>query len=470
MISIILCGGSGTRLWPVSRKELPKQFVKLFYGKSLFQMTVERNLEISEALYIVVGESQYFLALDQLEEIGAINKKKINFLLESVGRNTAAAIAITCMDISADQNILMVPSDHLIKDSGVYKSNVMRGCELAEDNNLVTYGISPSYPETGYGYIHARGEDVLAFKEKPSFKTASDYINSGEYLWNSGMFCFKSKVFLNKLKEHSKDIFEASSETYKNRIEVSDNQFKTRYEDMIKIPDISVDYAVMEKADNVKVVYGEFDWNDVGSFKSIFDIADKDSGRNSFMNIIGEKENSPIMINSQENLVIGGKRQIAMIGGRELLVVDTDDALLITDQSESQKVKNVVEILKKRNSDLPYTHNTVIRPWGSYAVLEKGGLYKIKKIVVKPGKRLSLQKHYHRNEHWIVVKGTAKVSLDGEEFLLRQNESTFIKMGSEHRLENPGNIELVIIEAQVGEYTGEDDIVRLNDDFNRDIN
>jgi len=467
MINLILCGGSGTRLWPLSRKYLPKQFVKIFDGESLFQKTVKRNMHLCDELFIISGETQYFLAVDQLEELNILKNKKVRFFLESEGRNTAPAIALSCFDIDPQETVLVCPSDHIVSDLDVYEQAVIRAGDLAEDENLVTFGISPSYPETGYGYIQAKGEDVEAFKEKPDAATAQKYVKSGDYLWNSGMFCFKSNTILKALAEHARDIFEATEAAYNNRVVIGENQFKIKKKDMQSIPAESIDYAVMERTDNVKVVYGEFGWSDVGSFKSLFDISKKDIVNNAVLNLEHQNFNEPVMINARDNLIVNNKRQVAVIGEDNLVVVDTDDALLIANKSESQKVKEVVEQLKERGSDLAEIHKTVIRPWGSYTILEDGPLYKIKKITVKAGKRLSLQKHFHRNEHWVVVSGTAKVTLDDEVFLLRQNESTFIKMGVNHRLENPGNIELVIIESQVGEYTGEDDIVRIEDDFKR---
>ncbi|HCW93171.1 MAG TPA: mannose-1-phosphate guanylyltransferase/mannose-6-phosphate isomerase [Flexistipes sinusarabici] len=467
MINLILCGGSGTRLWPLSRKYLPKQFVKIFDGESLFQKTVKRNMHLCDELFIISGENQYFLAVDQLEELDILKNKKVRFFLESEGRNTAPAIALSCFDMDPQETVLVCPSDHIVSGQDIYEQAVARAAELAEEENLVTFGISPSYPETGYGYIQAKGEDVIAFKEKPDAATAQKYLKSGDYLWNSGMFCFKSSTILKAMAKHSKDIFEASENAYNNRSIIGENQFKIKKKDMQSIPAESIDYAVMERTDNVKVVYGEFGWNDVGSFKSLFDLSEKDIVNNAVLNLQTEKVLKPVVINARDNLIINNKRQIAVIGEDNLVVVDTDDALLIANKSESQKVKEIVNQLKERGSELAEIHKTVIRPWGSYAILEEGPLYKIKKITVKAGKRLSLQKHFHRNEHWVVVSGTAKVTLDDEVFLLRQNESTFIKMGAEHRLENPGNIELVIIESQVGEYTGEDDIVRIEDDFKR---
>ncbi len=467
MISVILCGGSGTRLWPVSRRYLPKQFVKIFDGESLFQKTIKRNMNISDEIYIISNETQYFLALNQLEELALPESLKFRFFLESVGRNTAPAIGLASMDVEKDDILLVCPSDHLVENNEIYELCVSKAVELANDDCLVTFGISPSYPETGYGYIQAKGENVIAFKEKPDAHTATNYLNSGEYLWNSGMFCFKAETYLNNLKKYSEEIFTGVEKAYNNKHQISDNEIRIPYDYMRVIPDDSIDYAVMEKAENVKVVYGEFNWNDVGSFKSLYDISSKDVANNAILSTYKDKGIEPIMINSHDNLIVTGKRQIAVIGEENLVVVDTDDALLITNKSESQRVKEVVSLLKEKGSDLAEIHKTVIRPWGSYTILEEGPLYKIKKITVKPGKRLSLQKHFHRNEHWVVVSGTARVTLDDEVFLLRQNESTFIKMGAKHRLENPGNIELVIIESQVGEYTGEDDIVRIEDDFKR---
>ncbi len=455
MTNIILCGGSGTRLWPISRTLMPKQFVKLFDNKSLFQLTVERNESTCKQQFIVSNAEQYFLALDQLEELSSRNNK---FLLEPIGRNTAPAIALACFALEAEEVVLVSSSDHLIKDESAYKNVLLKAETLAEQGSLVTFGITAEYPEIGYGYIESEGENVKAFHEKPDIITAQKYVDAGNFYWNSGIFCFKAGVFLEELKCYSPHIFDASKLAYENAKD--DEMLRISHDDMAAIPEDSIDYAVMEKSSKVKVVAANIDWSDLGSFDALSAEFPKDKNGNSI------NENL-IAINSKNNFVYGKERLISLVGIDDLIVVDTPDALLISKKGDSQKIKDIVKELKGRDSDLHHIHLTAHRPWGTYTVLEDEPKYKVKRIVVKPGKRLSLQKHFHRSEHWIVVSGTATVTVGDETRLIRPNESTYIKMGEVHRLENEGKIDVVLIEAQVGEYTGEDDIVRLDDDFKR---
>ena len=441
MINLILCGGSGTRLWPLSRTLMPKQFVKLFDGKSLFQLTIERNAPMCAEQLIVSNSEQYFLALDQLEELKKFNN---HYLLEPIGRNTAPAIALACMALKSDDIVLVTPSDHLIKDQKAYENSVKKAIDYAKKDFLVTFGIKPTFAETGFGYIEAHGEDVKAFHEKPDVMTATSYLEAGNYYWNSGMFCFKAGVFLAELETYASEIFLTCKHAYEHakREEI----IRIGYEDMLKIPEDSIDYAVMEKSKKVKVVPSDMGWSDVGSFDALSHELDNDASNN----------------------FVFSHKHVSMIDVQDLIVIDTEDALLISQKGSSQKVKEIVGELKKANLELTTTHNTVHRPWGTYSVLEDKPGYKIKKIMVKPGKRLSLQKHFHRNEHWIVVSGTATVTVEDKTYIVRENESTYIKAGEIHRLENQGKIPIILIEAQVGSYTGEDDIVRIEDDFKRE--
>ena len=475
MTNIILCGGNGTRLWPISRTLMPKQFVKLFDDKSLFQLTVDRNSKLCDKNFIVSNAEQYFLAQDQLEENSTFNIQNSTFLLEPIGRNTAPAIALACMQLDYDEIVLVTPSDHLIKDEKEYKKVINKAKEFASENKLVTFGITPTFAETGFGYIecvvHSElcvddGMDVAKFHEKPSLKVAENYITTNKnlqttrYLWNSGMFCFKAGVFLDELKTYSPEIYETSKIAFENANNTN-NLIRIKHEDMANIPEDSIDYAVMEKSNIVKVIPSNISWSDVGSFDSLYEELPKDENNNTI------NENH-ISIDSKNNLVYGSERKIATVDIEDLIIIDTGDALLISKKGSSQKVKKVVETLKEINSQLHNIHLTGYRPWGSYTVLEESNGYKIKKIEVNPGKRLSLQKHFHRSEHWIVVSGTATVTVGDEKRLVRPNESTYIKAGELHRLENEGKIPVVLIEAQVGEYTGEDDIVRVEDDFSRE--
>ena len=478
MINIILCGGSGTRLWPLSRTMLPKQFVRLFDGRSLFQDTVNRNQSVCSHSMIISNQEQYFLAIDQLEQIDA---HSIQFLLEPIGRNTAPAIALACMALDADDLVFVTPSDHLVKNQQAYEAAVSQAKTLAEQNNLVTFGIKPTYPETGFGYIEAdkrQGNDVISFKEKPDEQTAQAYIEQGNYYWNSGMFCFKAGVFLEELKQHSSEIFAACEKALQpidaNRSQQSsqgqacqnDTTICIDLNAMYVIPEDSIDYAVMEKSNKVKVVPCDMAWSDLGSFDALYDEVQQPNQVNA---ILPRLDNSPqpICIDSKNNLIVTRERTIALVDVEDLCIVDTSDAILISKKGSSQKVKQVVAQIKKQAPELAEIHRLAHRPWGTYEVLQDSDKYKVKRIVVKPGCKLSLQKHFHRNEHWIVVSGTAAVTVDKEVFLVRPNESTYIQMGKLHRLENQGKIDLVMIEVQVGEYTGEDDIVRVEDIYSR---
>jgi mannose-1-phosphate guanylyltransferase len=434
---------------------MPKQFVKFFNDRSLFQLTVERNNSICSDRFIVSNTEQYFLALDQLGELHQTAEK---YLLEPIGRNTAPAIALACMELDPEEIVLVTPSDHLIKNQSAYNEVVARAKELAEQNYLVAFGITPSFAETGFGYIEADGEEVLNFKEKPDAKTAEEYLKAGNYYWNSGMFCFKAGVFLDELQKYSPEIYDTCTTALKNASK--NGMTRIKHEDMLAIPEDSIDYAVMEKSDRVKVVQSDISWSDVGSFDALYEELPKDVNGNTACD-------KHISIDSKNNLVLCDGRKIATVDVEDLIIVDTGDALLVSKKGSSQKIKNVVAELKKRNTELHNIHLTAHRPWGTYTILEDTPGYKIKRIVVLQGQRLSLQKHFHRSEHWIVVSGTATVTIGEENILVRPNESTYIKMGEIHRLTNEGKIPVVLIEAQVGEYTGEDDIVRISDDYKR---
>jgi mannose-1-phosphate guanylyltransferase len=434
---------------------MPKQFVKIFDEKSLFQLTVERNKELCDRQFIVSNGEQYFLALDQLEELDLDNAQ---YLLEPIGRNTAPAIALACMSLDPEEIVLVTPSDHLIKHESTYKQVIKNARLLASDNNLVTFGITPNYPETGYGYIEANGMNVNAFHEKPDLTTAKMYLDLPNYYWNSGMFCFKAGVFLEELSKYSSQIFETSIIAYSNASKEKEI-IRVKHDDMLAILEDSIDYAVMEKSDKVKVVASDIGWSDLGSFDALYKELDKDENGNTL-------NPNHISVGSKNNLVYGNDRKIATVDIEDTIVVDTGDALLISKKGSTQKVKQVVAEVRK-TTDLHNIHLTGYRPWGTYTILEESNGYKIKRIVVNPRKRLSLQKHYHRNEHWIVLSGSATVTVNDKVYMVSPNESTYIKAGDIHRLENKGKLPLVIIEVQVGEYTGEDDIVRFEDDFRR---
>lgn len=457
MINLILCGGCGTRLWPVSRTLMPKQFAKLFDGNSLFQGTVRTNSVACESQYVISNAEQYFLAKDQLSEIS--EKGSPRFMLEPVGRNTAPAIALACLSLDPETIVLVSPSDHVIRDKESYRKCVERAEALAADGYLVTFGIAPTSPETGYGYIEADNENVKRFVEKPDLETARKYLASGNFYWNSGIFCFKVSTFLSELEKYAPEMFAACKAALADAVK-ENSLLRIRHDDMMAIPANSIDYAVMEKSDKVKVVPSDIGWSDLGSFDALYQEYPHDEAGNN----VNSKH---VSVGTTNSMVIGNQRLVATIDLDRMLVVDTPDALLVAPLSSSQKVKAVVEKLKRNRSQLTDVPQTVSRPWGTYSVLEDTERYKIKRIVVKPGKRLSLQKHLHRSEHWVVVSGTATCTVGDKVFYVRPNESTYIQIGEVHRLQNEGNLPLVIVEVQVGEYTGEDDIIRLQDDYKR---
>ena len=458
MINLILCGGCGTRLWPVSRTLMPKQFAKLFDGSSLFQGTVLTNSVACESQYVISNAEQYFLAKDQLSELAECGNNP-HFMLEPVGRNTAPAIALACLSLDPNTVVLVSPSDHVIRKKDAYLKVLEKAEKLAEAGALVTFGITPTSPETGYGYIEADGENVKRFVEKPNLEKAKEYLQSGNFYWNSGIFCFKVSTFLSELEKYAPDMFIACKKALANA-KKENELLRVNYDDMMEIPANSIDYAVMEKSKKVKVVPSDIGWSDLGCFDALYGEYPHDEAGNN----VNPKH---IPVGTTNSLVIGQQRMVATIDLDKMLVVDTPDALLVAPLASSQKVKAVVEKLKLKKSALTDVPQTVSRPWGSYSVLDDNERYKIKRIVVKPGKRLSLQKHLHRSEHWVVVSGTATCTVGEKIFYVRPNESTYIPVGEVHRLQNDGKLPLVIVEVQVGEYTGEDDIIRIQDDFKR---
>ncbi len=452
---VILCGGSGTRLWPVSRSLYPKQFVKLFGDQSLFQKTILRN-EFATSYSVVINQDQYFMGLDQAEETKIQSKKK--FILEPAGRNTAPAIAMAALASDPEEILLVVPSDHLIEKQDAYVALVKKAEELARNGKLVTFGIKPGYAETGYGYIETNGLEVKSFKEKPDLKTAEAYVSAGNYFWNSGMFCFKAGVFLEELKIHAPDIYEQSHRAFTSA--KTDAAIRIGLDDMKAIRSESIDYAVMEKSKKVNVIPADIGWSDLGSFDSLYDALPKDENGNT-------KSENVIHIGSKNNLIISGKRLISTIDVQDLMIADTTDALVIARKGSTQKVKDVVALVKKMHPEMTEVHTTAHRPWGTYTILEENPGYKVKQITVRPGAKLSYQLHHQRSEHWIVVRGIATITIEDKTFELKANESTYIPKEAKHRLANLQKDDLVIIEAQVGNYLGEDDIVRLQDDYKR---
>jgi len=477
LIPVIVSGGAGTRLWPVSREGQPKPFMTLPDGQSLLGKTYRRaaGLLAGNGEIVTVTNREHFFQSKDHFQAARLEQHHGHFILEPSGRNTAPAIAAAALAVQArhgDQATLVVmPADHLIQDEAAFRNAVAHAVQLAEAGYLVTFGITPTAPETGFGYIESGdsldergGARVRRFVEKPDPLTAQGYLDSGRFLWNSGMFCFTVATLLAELQQHAPALLElgracqaASTPVETGRI-VQHELSAAHFADM---PDISIDYALMEISDKVAVIPAGFDWSDIGSWCAISALVDADAQDN---RATGEA----LFIDSRGNFVQSEGRMIATVGVDNLIVVETADAILVAHADRAQDVRQVARQLKDRNHEAYRLHRTVNRPWGSYTVLEEGPGFKIKKIVVKPGATLSLQMHHHRSEHWVVVQGTARVTNNGEgSHLLNSNESTFIAAGHKHRLANPGVIDLVIIEVQSGEYLGEDDIVRFEDQYGR---
>ena len=455
MQNIILCGGIGTRLWPISRQTCPKQFADIFGdSKSLFQRTVERNFEYCDEFIVVSNKDHVFYVEDQLGSV--VNNNKVKLIVEPVGRNTAPAIAFACLSIEPEEIVLVTPSDHVINNLNSYKSALAEAKIYAQENKLVTFGIKPDYPSRAYGYIEAKGHDVLSFHEKPSQILAIEYFESGSFYWNSGIFCFKAGVFLEELKKFRPDIYFKTKEVFGRS--TSTAQVDISYDDMMSIPKESIDYAVMEKSEIVKVIPSDLSWNDIGSFDSLAAEFDMDENDNTLTDKL-------ISVDSKNNFVYTKERAVALVDINDMIIVDTDDAILISGKNGSQKVRQIVDQLE--GSKLTQCHKTVSKPWGKYTVISESEIYKSKRIEVKQGKRLSLQSHKFRDELWTIVGGKAKVTLDDKEINLNYNDHVFIKKCQKHRIENCGQELLVFIEIQTGTYFGEDDIVRYQDDYGR---
>lgn len=466
IVSVVLSGGAGTRLWPASRESHPKPFMKLADGQTLIEKTYARAKALSSKVLTVTNRDYYFMSRDEQERVGASG----SFLLEPFGRNTAPAIALAAKLIEAtegaDTVMLVLAADHLIADQAGFASAVAEASKLAAQDYLVTFGIVPTAPETGFGYIElgeplGSGSKVARFVEKPDLATSKGYVASGQYLWNSGMFCFKAGVFLAELAKHAPEVAKAVDACWAAMQPLNNAQMAEIPAELFKTaPDISIDYAVMEKSDKVAVVPGDFGWSDIGSWNAIRDLVEADAEQN---RALGEA----IFVDSRNTFVQSEDRLVATVGIKDLMIIDTADALLVAHPDKSQDVKKVVAQLKKDDHDAFKLHRTVVRPWGTYTVLEEAPGFKIKRIEVKPGASLSLQMHHHRSEHWIVVNGTAKITNGDNEILIQANESTYIPAGQKHRLENPGIIPCVMIEVQCGTYLGEDDIVRFDDKYGR---
>jgi mannose-1-phosphate guanylyltransferase/mannose-6-phosphate isomerase len=458
----ILCGGSGTRLWPLSRQTLPKQFVPLINGKSLLQATFERvsALAGSKVIWALANEAHRFLVRDA----AASAQVSYTSILEPVGRNTAAAMAVAALNAKPDQLLLCLPSDHHVPDTDLFTQTVHKGVAAAEQGAFVTFGVVPTQPHTGYGYIHVSSSDepakpVKCFVEKPNHETALSYVASSDYYWNAGFFLVRADSLIESLKCYAPDILEAAQWAVKKQNADGDCIYLDP-KAFAACRSQSIDYAVLEHHTKVVMVPFQGTWSDVGSWNAVAELTGADPQNN---RIVGHGT----IHNATSTYIRAPHRPVVALGTQDLLIVDTTDAVLVVAKSCAEQVKDVVVDLQDAKLPQATEHRHAKRPWGEYDTIDEGHRFKVKRITVKPGASLSLQLHHHRAEHWVVVKGTARITRDEETFLLTENQSTYIPIGTRHRLENPGSIPLEIIEVQSGSYLGEDDIERFDDNYGR---
>ncbi|WP_282177116.1 mannose-1-phosphate guanylyltransferase/mannose-6-phosphate isomerase [Vibrio nereis] len=464
IIPVVMAGGTGSRLWPMSRALHPKQFLRVIGENSMLQDTVLRVNRLTEQSSIVIcNEEHRFLAAEQLREIDRLG----NIVLEPVGRNTAPAIALAAFHLAKtdpDSLMLVLAADHVIKDQQAFEHSVLQAEDAAKQGKMVTFGIVPSHPETGYGYIR-RGEEldvgfkVAEFVEKPDTETAQQYLTSERYYWNSGMFMFKAERYLDELKLHRPDIYTACEQAMNSVtddldfIRIDESEFEL-------CPSESIDYAVMEKTQQAVVIPLDAQWSDVGAWSALWDISDKDE--------TGNVIRGDVVIHDSRNSYFNAEQKmIAAVGVDNIVVVETKDAVLVANKDKVQNVKEIVEQLKVNGRSEHHIHREVYRPWGKYDSIDNGKRDQVKRITVNPGEKLSIQMHHHRSEHWVVVSGTAKVTNGDKTLLVTEDQSTYIPLGTIHALENPGKIPLEMIEVQTGSYLGEDDIVRFEDRYGR---
>ncbi|MES2978757.1 MAG: mannose-1-phosphate guanylyltransferase/mannose-6-phosphate isomerase [Pseudomonadota bacterium] len=472
IIPVILCGGAGSRLWPVSRETHPKPFMRLADGQSLLQKAFMRGAALPgvREVLTVTNLELFFKTKEDFRQISAKGEQAglpISYVLEPFGRNTAAAVAAAALQVQRTHGdaavMLILAADHLINDQAAFAAAVAQAQVLAQQGRIVTFGIHPESPETGFGYIQAQGNTVTRFVEKPDFETAKQYLATGGYFWNSGMFCFTAGAILREMAQHCPAILEATQACLKESTAVpvgGGYQVELHAPTFAKVPDDSIDYAVMEKTQAIAMVPCQIGWSDIGSWAAVGELAVADGQGN-------RVEGHALMHNATGCFVQSAERMVGVVGVSDLIIIDTPDALLVANRNNSQDVKQIYSQLKAQGHESHKLHRTVQRPWGSYTILGEGNGFKIKRIEVKPNAKLSLQMHHHRSEHWIVVSGTAAVQNGDEETMLHTNQSTYIPAGHQHRLHNPGVIDLVMIEVQSGQYLGEDDIVRFSDQYGR---
>lgn len=466
LVPVVLCGGSGTRLWPLSRESYPKQFLRLHGQHSLLQQTLLRCEGLSEAApLLLTGEATRFIVADQLDEL-AMNAATL--LLEPLQRGTAPAIACAALQLMrthGDALMLVLPSDHVVRDSDAFQRAVRIAAEAAREGFLMSFGIPPTAPETGYGYLRAGAEvadgtfRIDAFLEKPDKQTAQRLIDDGRCFWNGGMFVFRCSRLLAEMEQHAPAVLAACREAIEGS-SVDGRFVRLDADAYARNPDISIDYALMERTSNAAMVALDAGWSDIGSWSSVWDSAAHDEAGNSV-------QGDALLDDCRNCHVHAGKRLVSAIGLDDIVIVDTDDALLVLPKERAQDIRRIVKRLQSDRRSECSTHQQVMRPWGSYDAIGHGTRFQVKRITVKPGAKLSLQMHHHRAEHWIVVSGTARVVDGDKEYLLTENQGTYIGVGVVHSLENPGKIPLELIEVQSGSYLGEDDIVRLNDIYGR---
>lgn len=468
LIPVILSGGAGTRLWPLSREHHPKQFLSLVGAQTMLQDTVQRLEGLGAGGPIVVcNEHHRFMVAEQLRQIDVA---PMAIVLEPVGRNTAPAVAIAAMTALQSEAgeaamLLVLPADHLLRDVKAFRAAVQAGLSAAHAGKLVTFGVVPTQPETGYGYIRrAPGTGpaypIAEFVEKPDAECAARYVASGDYLWNSGMFLFGARRFLDELAKFAPAMLEATAAALAGARRDLDFT-RLAQADFARCPSDSIDYSVMEKTRDAVVVPLDAGWSDVGSWSALHDSVEADTSGNVTRGDVVTEDSSGCYLYSTHRLV-------ATVGLQDHVVVETKDAVLVAPKSRVQDVKNLVAQLKADGRSEPSLHREVLRPWGSYDSIDSGQRFQVKRLTVKPGAQLSLQMHHHRAEHWIVVSGTARITCDERVFLLSENESTYIPVGAKHRIENPGRVPLHVVEVQSGAYLGEDDIVRFEDNYGRD--